>query len=122
VVVAGEVEPGRPWRVGIRHPLRPDRTAAVLELVDMAVADIRHLRARRAHRGSSHRAAGAGLLSVTVAARSLARADALATAVFAMGTAGPRWFAARGGALLAITTDQQVLTTPAMDRLLAPTV
>ena len=64
----------------------------------------------------------AGLLSVTVAAPSLARADALATAVFAMGMAGPRWFAGRGGALLAITTDQQVLTTPAMDRLLAPTV
>jgi len=122
VVVAGEVEPGRPWRVGIRHPLRPDRTAAVLELVDMAVATS----------GTYERGAhivdpatglpAAGLLSVTVAARSLARADALATAVFAMGTAGPRWFAARGGALLAITTDQQVLTTPAMDRLLAPTV
>ena len=57
-----------------------------------------------------------------MAAPSLARVDALATAVFAMGMAGPRWLASRGGALLAITTDQQVLTTPAMDRLLVSTV
>jgi hypothetical protein len=35
-----------------------------------------------------------------------------------MGNGGPRWIAQRGGALLAVTTDQQVLTTPAMDRLL----
>jgi thiamine biosynthesis lipoprotein len=119
VVVAGEAAPGRPWRVGIRHPLRPDRTAAVLELVDMAVATSGAYE-RGAHivdPGTGQPAAG--LMSVTVAAPSLARADAFATAVFAMGMAGPRWFAGRGGALLAITTDQQVLTTPAMDRLLA---
>jgi hypothetical protein len=35
-----------------------------------------------------------------------------------MGNAGPRWIAQRGGALLVVTTDRQVLTTPAMDRLL----
>jgi len=120
VVTAGEAARGQPWRVGIRHPFQADRTAAVLELNDMAVATS----------GSYERGAhivdpgtglpAAGLLSVTVGAPSLARADALATAVFAMGIPGPRWFAARGGALLAVTTDQQVLTTPAMDRLLEP--
>ena len=52
VVVAGEAAPGRPWRVGIRHPLRPDRTAAVLELDRHGGRDIWLLRARRAHRGS----------------------------------------------------------------------
>ena len=121
VVVAGEAAPAQPWRVGIRHPFRADRTAAVLELDHMAVATSGSYE-RGAHivdPGTGQPAAG--LLSVTVAAPSLARADALATAVFAMGMAGPRWFAGRGGALLAVTTDQQVLTTPAMDRLLAPT-
>src|SRR3954468_22370749 len=30
--------PGGPWRVGIRHPHRPDRVAAVLSITDGAVA------------------------------------------------------------------------------------
>jgi FAD:protein FMN transferase len=119
VVVAGEAAPGRPWRIGVRHPLVADRTAAVVELADAAVAT------SGAYERGAHivdpwigQPAG-GLLSVTVVAGSLARADALATAVFAMGSLGPRWFAARGGALLAITADERVLTTPGMDRLLA---
>ena len=119
VVVAGEAAPGRPWRIGVRHPLVADRTAALVELADAAVAT------SGAYERGAHivdpwigQPAG-GLLSVTVVAGSLARADALATAVFAMGSLGPRWFAARGGALLAITADERVLTTPAMDRLLA---
>ena len=122
VVVAGETAPGRPWRVGIRHPLRPDRTAAVLELVDTAAATSGAYERGQHIVDPATGLPAAGLLSATVAAPSLARADALATAVFAMGMAGPRWLASRGGALLAITTDQQVLTTPAMDRLLDSTV
>ena len=118
VVVAGEAAPGQPWRVGIRHPFAADRTAAVLGLVDAAVATSGAYE-RGAHIVDPQTGRPAvGLLSATVVAPSLARADALATAVFAMGSTGPRWFAARGGALLAITSDQQVLTTPAMDRLL----
>jgi thiamine biosynthesis lipoprotein len=118
VLVTGESEPGRPWRVGVRHPLTADRTAAVLELDEAAVATSGSYE-RGAHivDPSTGRRAD-GLLSVSVASSSLARADALATAVFAMGDAGPRWFAGRGGALLAITTDERVLTTPPMDRLL----
>jgi len=118
VVVAGEAAPGQPWRVGIRHPLEADRTAAVLGLVDAAVATSGAYE-RGAHiiDPATGRPA-AGLLSATVVAPSLARADALVTAVFAMGNGGPRWIAQRGGALLAVTTDQQVLTTPAIDRLL----
>jgi len=117
-VVAGEAAPGQPWRVGIRHPLEADRTAAVLGLVDAAVATSGAYE-RGAHiiDPATGRPA-AGLLSATVVAPSLARADALVTAVFAMGNGGPRWIAQRGGALLAVTTDQQVLTTPAIDRLL----
>src|SRR4051812_46033442 len=29
---------GRPWRVGVRHPVEPDRLAAVLAVQDLAVA------------------------------------------------------------------------------------
>jgi thiamine biosynthesis lipoprotein len=118
VVVAGHAAPGQPWRVGIRHPLEEESTAAVLGMVDAAVATSGAYE-RGAHivDPATGRPAG-GLLSATVVAPSLARADALATAVFAMGDSGPRWIAQRGGALLAVTTDRQVLTTPAMDRLL----
>jgi FAD:protein FMN transferase len=118
VVVAGEAAPGKPWRVGIRHPLEADRTAAVLGVVDAAVATSGAYE-RGAHiiDPATGRPA-AGLLSATVVAPSLARADAFATAVFAMGNSGPRWIAQRGGALIAVMTDQQVVTTPAMDRLL----
>src|SRR4029078_11272679 len=38
IVARGEAAPGRPWRVGIRHPDQADRVAAVLEVSDRAVA------------------------------------------------------------------------------------
>jgi len=38
VLVRGERAPGRPWRIGIQHPRRRDRVAAVLEARDLAVA------------------------------------------------------------------------------------
>ena len=38
VRVRGGPEPGRPWRVGIQHPRRRDRLAAVLAARDLAVA------------------------------------------------------------------------------------
>jgi len=38
IVARGQAAPGRPWRVGIRHPDRADRVAAVLAISDRAVA------------------------------------------------------------------------------------
>ena len=38
IVARGEPEPGRAWRVGIRHPRLADRVAAVLAVRDLAVA------------------------------------------------------------------------------------
>jgi len=38
VITRGEPEPGRSWRVGIRHPELPDKLATVLETRDLAVA------------------------------------------------------------------------------------
>ena len=80
--------PGRPvapWRVGIADPLRPGRLALVVEAADCGVAT-----SGTAERGAhivnprTGRPA-AGLASLTVAGPSLARADACATAAFAMG-------------------------------------
>jgi FAD:protein FMN transferase len=38
VIARGEPEPGRPWRVGIRHPDRAGAVARVLAIRDLAVA------------------------------------------------------------------------------------
>ena len=38
IVARGQAAPGRPWRVGIRHPDRADKVAAVLAVSDRAVA------------------------------------------------------------------------------------
>ncbi|MGD0701707.1 MAG: FAD:protein FMN transferase [Trebonia sp.] len=78
---------GEPWRVGIADPVRRGRLALVVEAADSAVAT-----SGTAERGAhviepfSGRPA-AGLASLTVVGRSLALADAFATAAFAMGPA-----------------------------------
>jgi thiamine biosynthesis lipoprotein len=51
-----------------------------------------------------------GTVSVTIIDRTLARADAHATAAFAMGSRGPVWSA--GLTAMTILTDDQVLLTP----------
>jgi len=87
-----------PWRVGIADPFRPGRLALVVAAVDCAVAT-----SGTAERGAhivnprTGRPA-AGLASLTVTGRSLALADACATAAFAMGPALARdWLAALDG-------------------------
>jgi FAD:protein FMN transferase len=108
---------GGPWRVGIRHPRRPDRIAAVVEVTDGAIATSGayergdHILDPRIGRPAR------GALSVTVAGPDLATADAYATAVFVMGEGGPRWLAAqRGYAGLAILPGGRVLATPGFGR------
>jgi thiamine biosynthesis lipoprotein len=119
VLVRGERAPGQPWRVGIQHPTRRDRLAAVLGARDLAVATSgayergEHIvdpRTRRPPRG---------VLSVTVAGPELGTADAYSTAAFAMGLDGPDWTATLGEyAALTILADGRVLSTPGLDRLL----
>ena len=112
---------GGPWRVGVRHPLRAGRLAAVLELADGAVATSAtyergaHILDPRSGRPP------AGVLSVTVVAAALATADAAATAAFAMGREGPAWTARLPGAMT-VLADRRVLTTPGFDALRAPGV
>jgi thiamine biosynthesis lipoprotein len=120
IVARGEAVPGRPWRVGIRHPDRPDRVAAVLAISDRAVATSgsyergSHIRDPR-HGGISP----AGLRSVTVVGPALGFTDAYATALFVMGLDGLRWLAShRDYAALAITADERVVWTQGMERYL----
>jgi thiamine biosynthesis lipoprotein len=119
VMAVGEPEPGRPWRVGIRHPDRPDRVAAVLAIRDRAVAtSAAYERGDHVRDGRTREAAGE-LLSVTVIGPSLAWADAYATTAFAMGREGIRWVTAHPGYdIYAIVSDRAVVRSAGLDDLL----
>ena len=85
VQLVGESGAGRPWRVGIAHPLRPRQLVAVVSARDAAVATSGTAERGR-HIVDPHRGGPAdGLASVTVAGPRLAWVDACATAAFAMG-------------------------------------
>lgn len=106
---------GGGWRVGVRHPLQRGRCAAVLVLDDGAVATSGHYE-RGAHViDPITRRPPLGTLSVTLVDRTLACADAYATAAFAMGRRGPAWSAR----LMAMTIlqDAEVVVTPSFDAL-----
>jgi thiamine biosynthesis lipoprotein len=109
---------GGAWRVGVQHPRRRDRVAAVLAARGLAVATSgayergRHIVDPRSGRPP------AGVLSVTVVAPDLGTADAYATAAFAMGLGGPAWTATLPDCdALTILADGRVLSTAGMARL-----
>ena len=87
-----------PWRIGIADPFRPGRLALVVAAVDCAVATSGTAE-RGAHIVNPRTGSpAAGLASLTVTSRSLALADACATAAFAMGPALARdWLASLDG-------------------------
>jgi thiamine biosynthesis lipoprotein len=108
---------GGPWRVGIRHPRRRDRLAAVLSLRDGAVATSGayergpHILDPRTGRPP------AGVLAVTVVGPDLGTADAYATAAFALGAAGPAWTARLAGYdAMTIVPQDRVRSTPGFGR------
>ncbi len=117
VIARGEPEPGRPWRVGIRHPELADRVAVVVEARDLAVATSAGYE-RPGHIVDPHRGRPPeGILSITVVGPSLASADAYATAAFAMGPGGLAWLADRAGyEALAISADRRVTWTRGFER------
>lgn len=101
---------GGPWRVGIRHPRERDQLAAVVVLDSGAVATSGAYE-RGAHVIDPHTGRPpVGTVSVTMIDRTLAQADAHATAAFAMGPRGPMWSA--GLTAMTILTDDEVLLTP----------
>jgi len=101
VVLRGSPEAGRPWVVGIRHPLEPDQIAARLSFepgTDRRAVATSGLYERAGHIVNPRTGMiPAELLSLTVVGPSLAVADAYATAAFAMGAGGLRWLATRPG-------------------------
>lgn len=121
LVAAGEPQPGRPWRIGIRHPDHEERVAGVLRVRDLAVATS-GLYERGPHIRDPHtgRVPG-GLRSLTVVGPTLAIADTYATAAFAMGEPGIAWVADQPGfGALGITAADRLVWTPLAHDLLDP--
>ena len=118
---AGEPEPGRPWRIGIRHPDLPHDTAAILEVSDLAVATS-GLYERGGHIRDPHTGGvPTELRSLTVVGPTLALADAFATAGFAMGERGIEWVGRQPGfGALGITRDDRAVWTPLIESLRIP--
>ncbi len=89
--LAGEAAPGRPWRVGIAHPLVKGAVATVVHGREIAVAT-----SGTAERGAhivdpfTGRPA-TGLASLTLVGDRLTLVDAYATAAFVMGDGARAW-------------------------------
>lgn len=109
VIARGVREPGRAWRVGIRHPDRADAMVAVLQVRDLAVATSgTYERGEHIH-DPRDASTPTDLASLTVVGRSLALADAYATIGFAMGSEGPAWVARHAGyGAFAVTAEGRV--------------
>jgi FAD:protein FMN transferase len=113
VNAGGDVRVTGRWRVGIQHPLRRDRVAAVLDVADAAVAT-----SGTYERGAHIRGAREDVLSVTIAGPDLGAADAYATAACVL---GPDWTATLDGyEAMTILADGTVLETPGFAHLRIP--
>jgi FAD:protein FMN transferase len=118
IVVRGEPSPGRPWRIGIRHPDLADKLATVvvgagpLAIATSATYERgQHIIDPRSGRPAT------SLASVTVVGPDLTFADAYATAVFVMGIDGVRWLAEHDGyGVFAVTPDGMVHITSIFDQ------
>ncbi|MBP2705779.1 FAD:protein FMN transferase [Microbispora sp. RL4-1S] len=93
IQTSGSPAPGRPWRVGVAHPLRPGALAVVVCAGPGVSAVATSGTAERGpHILDPHTGRPAtGLASITLAGESLTVADACATAAFAMGDAAREW-------------------------------
>jgi thiamine biosynthesis lipoprotein len=87
VVVSGEPEPGRPWRIGIRHPLDGSRCLCVVTTTGAVATSGTYERGPHVLDPHTRRPAAAAI-SATVVGSDLALADALATGLLAAGDAG----------------------------------
>jgi FAD:protein FMN transferase len=111
----GEPSPGRPWRVGIRHPFDASAICLVITGRDLAVATSGtyerggHVVNPRTGKPAS------GLCAVTVTGPDLALADAYATAALAMGRTGIDWLARLDGyESAAVTDDGELFCSPGL--------
>ena len=120
VIARGFPEPGRKWRVGIRHPYEAESMATVVEMTDLALATSASYERGDHVLDARTGAPACGLVSLSVAGPSLTLADAYATAGFAMGEAGIGWAASqRGYASFGITPGGRVRFDEPFRRLIA---
>jgi FAD:protein FMN transferase len=118
-VVRGATMTGRPWRVGIRHPLQPGRLLTAVELAAGAVCTSGgYARRGRGPLQAGHLIdarsgrAAEGIVSATVVAPTAMAADALSTAALLLGpTDGPRLLQASGVEGLLVTADLEQIAT-----------
>jgi thiamine biosynthesis lipoprotein len=103
---------GKPWRVGIAHPLLPMQLAAVVSGSDLAVATSGTAE-RGAHIVDPHSGrAPDGLASVTLVGAHLSEVDALATAAYAHGRRARDFVASLAGVgAFAVCRDGSTWTT-----------
>lgn len=120
IVVRGNPEPGRAWRIGIRLPRQATALAAVVRATDLAVATSGAYERGDHILDARNGLPSPGLLSMTVVGPSLTLADAYATIGFAMGNAGVAWVAGqRGYSPYAVTREGRVRYTDRFAELLA---
>ena len=115
IVVRGVEAPGRPWRIGVRHPVEPDKSAAVVDMVEQRAIATSATYERGAH--IIDPATGGpttDVASVTIVGPDLTYVDAYATAVFVMGVDGLLWLLERHPdyAGFVITHDGRTFATP----------
>lgn len=119
VLARGGRASGLPWRIGIAHPTVRGTTALVLEAQDLAVATS-GITERGEHIVDGRTGQPAReLLTLSVAGPDLGRADAYATAAFAMGRDGLRWVESLPGyAACATTPDDRLIVSDGLGRYL----
>jgi thiamine biosynthesis lipoprotein len=97
VRLSGAPATGRPWHVGVRHPLQRDAYCAALSLTGGAVATSGTYERGLHVINPFSREPATELIAVTVVGPELISADAYATAAFAMGAAAPGWLESLAG-------------------------
>ncbi|MGD0810889.1 MAG: FAD:protein FMN transferase [Acidimicrobiales bacterium] len=97
VRLSGAPGAGRPWHIGVRHPLRRDAYCAALALTGGAVATSGTYERGPHVLSPFSRQPATELISVTIVGPELVSADAYATAAFAMGARAADWLEGLAG-------------------------
>jgi thiamine biosynthesis lipoprotein len=95
--LSGAAGTGRPWHVGVRHPLQREAYCAALALTGGAVATSGTYERGPHVLNPFSRQPASELISVTIVGPELISADAYATAAFAMGAAATDWLESLDG-------------------------
>jgi thiamine biosynthesis lipoprotein len=112
VAVRGEPEPGRAWRVGIRHPTDPARLGTVLELrgrIPVATSAAYERGGHVVEPRSGRQIVRRG--SATVVGPDLGLADGYATALWVDGAEGIHWLHRLSGYEALLLSDERSLGT-----------